>query len=639
MSWLGDLADDIGEAFSDGAAAVSNAASEFADNVEDTWEDFTDDVSDTWNDAMDTAKNAFKNGNYVQGIIATLGGIGAGILGTIGAFSDFGLNISADVLVFGSSLGGIATGTLTRVGVIVITGGYGSGTARDLGELITEGSRMFVEWGADGLRLSGDLLERAIDISATVLLAGTDLMRCFIGSFGRPGYAGYKPQGFNAINHIFVILLENRSFDHMLGALPGVNGLATGNYSNFYRAQDRPPMKVENKAGKDASFSLKVDTPHEFPDVHEQLFWDHTKGPTYVGAVESASPSGAVLMGGFAMQYFRTIQKERAEEVWDHRNETDWVSKLPESDDPQEAMNAFTPKRLPILNTLAAEFAVCERWHSSLPGPTLPNRQFVHAATSGGMADSPSTPSLIWAMTVGGFEYENGTVFDRLDANCIDWHVYAGDATPLVMTLKGMATDGAPSGWSRIGNFVDLLQDLSDAENDDFPHYVFIEPDYGSFWSDFKGGDSQHPLDSTIGGETLLKFIYEALRQSRIWENSALVITYDEHGGFFDHVPPPAATPPGDSRDYESWSESEMAKQFQFDRLGVRVPAIIVSPWVARGTVDKTIYDHSSVIATLAKCFGFKSLTERDKSANTFDGVFTNTLRKDCLLTLPTPVG
>jgi hypothetical protein len=415
-----------------------------------------------------------------------------------------------------------------------------------------------------------------------------------------------------------------------------VNGLSNGPYSNFYRTSN-PPATFEVKTNKEASFSLAVDPPHEFPDVHEQLYWDYNSPAGYVGGAEAPAATGALLMGGFATQYYREIREQKAKEAWEHRNEPNWVSKLPQSDDPQEVMNFFTPKRLPILNTLATEFAVCERWHSALPGPTLPNRQFVHAATSGGMADSPSTANLAWAMTFGGFEYENGTIFDRLDANCIDWRVYAGDSTPLVMTLKGMATDGAPTAWSKVGTFVDFLKDLEDGS--DFPHYAFIEPDYGKFWSDFTGGSSQHPLDSTVGGESLLEFIYNSLRQSKIWESSALIITYDEHGGFHDHVKPPAATPPGDRRSYESWSESDMAKQFQFDLLGVRVPAVVVSPWIARGTVDSTVYDHSSVIATLAKRFGFRPLTNRDGNANTFDALFTNTLRQDCVASMPQPVG
>ena len=626
MSFL----EDLGEAISDGWDAATEAASELGEDIQDTWEDFTGDVEDTWDDAMDTAGNAFREGHYVQGVIAAFGGVAAGVLGTIGAVSDLGLNISGDVLLGTGSLGGILTATLARVGIIVITGGLGSGTARDVGRFISDASRTFVEWGAQLLDMSGDLLKRAIDISAGLLLTFTDTVRCLAGAIGKPAHAGYPAQGFRAINHFFVVMLENRSFDHMLGYLPGVDGYKPGQ-QNSYRWHDSPPEFTKCDAGKDARFSLQVDTPHEFPDVHEQLYWDPARPIHYEAGEEVASPASAMPpMTGFAMQYYRYIREKHFEAI--HNRET------PAEQDPQEAMNGFKPERVPVLSTLAQEFAVCDRWHSSLPGPTLPNRQFIHAATSGGMADSPSSEALIWAMTMGGFEYENGTLYDRLDANCIDWHVYAGDATPLVMTLKGMATDGAARAWdTRIGSMIEFLHDLNEADND-FPRYVFVEPHYGRFWSTFKGGNSQHPLDSTVGGEALVKLVYEALRQSKIWETSALIITYDEHGGFYDHVSPPAAVSPGDSREYESWSISNKAKAFQFDRLGVRVPAVIVSPWIAKGTIDNNVYDHSSLIATLGKRFNFRHLTQRDHNATTFDGLFTNTLRRDCITRLPDPV-
>jgi phospholipase C len=608
MGWLSD----VGDAFSDGWDAVSDGVSEFADDVEDTWEDFTDDVEDTWSDAWDSAEAAVDQGG-LQGFIGIFGAIGAGIAGTVGNVMDLGANFSGNVFEFGSTLGGAVTGTLLRATIITVTGGAGSGTARDLGRFMIEGSRQIGEWGSAGLDLSGDLIERAFDIAATIILSTTEFARCLLGKAGswiREGMdrlSGDSNQRaeearFSAVNHIFVLMLENRSFDHLLGwaTSPGVNGLGTGNYFNDTSALRRIP------AGQQAQFSLEVDPPHEFPDVQRQLFGDPN------------TPNG-----GFVRVY--------QQELIDH---------LRFRDDPSPPMTAFTPVTLPVLHALASEFAVCDNWYSSLPGPTLPNRQFVHAATSGGMADSPSGASTAWAMTVGGFEYDNGTIFDRLDAKCIKWRVYAGDITPLVMTLKGMATDNTINAWTKIRGTNDLFNDLIEAEDDDFPNYVFIEPNYGFFWSDFTHGNSQHPLDSTVGGELLIKMIYESLRNSAIWETSALLIIYDEHGGFYDHVVPPATVPPGDRRQYESWAESDEAKSFQFDRLGIRVSAVIVSPMIERGTVDHTIYDHSSVVATVGKRFGFKYLTERDRAANTFDRVFTRrSPRTDTPMNLPDPVG
>ena len=203
------------------------------------------------------------------------------------------------------------------------------------------------------------------------------------------------------------------------------------------------------------------------------------------------------------------------------------------------------------------------------------------------------------------------------------------------MTLKGIVTDNVTGGWDKIKPFGNFGLDVLGAD-DDFPSYTFIEPNYGFFWSDFTHGSSQHPLDSVVGGEELIKQVYELLRNSPIWDRSALIITYDEHGGFYDHEVPPAAVPPGDRQDYEDWNESQLARDFRFDRLGVRVPAVIVSPLIERGTVDHTVYDHASVIATVADRFGLDTLTERDKHANKFDHLFSRQdPRSDAIVKLP----
>jgi hypothetical protein len=259
------------------------------------------------------------------------------------------------------------------------------------------------------------------------------------------------------------------------------------------------------------------------------------------------------------------------------------------------------------------------------------------------MADSPENYGLAWMTTFGGFDYEHGTIFDRLNAKCIPWKIYYGDFPPLVMSLKGINTEDAINGWTRIGTMLDYLNDLSEAEDDDFPNYCFIEPHYGAL-SDFVDGNSQHLLGGTPDGEALIKFLYETLRASRIWETSALIVIYDEHGGFYDHVVPPddvpEVRPPGDERRYQSWGKSLHSRTFEFDRLGIRIPAVIVSPLIERGAIDSTIYDHSSVIATLGKRFGFRSLTNRDLHANTFDRVFTRAApRADAPNTLPAVVG
>jgi phospholipase C len=127
-----------------------------------------------------------------------------------------------------------------------------------------------------------------------------------------------------------------------------------------------------------------------------------------------------------------------------------------------------------------------------------------------------------------------------------------------------------------------------------------------------------HPLDDVIRGERLVKSVYESIRNSPHWERSVLLVLFDEHGGFYDHVAPPAAVNPGDTI-----TQAYVRNNFQFDQLGVRVPALVISPYIRRGTIDHTDYDHTSMPATVERLFGMKPLTERDKAANDLLHMFT----------------
>jgi phospholipase C len=149
----------------------------------------------------------------------------------------------------------------------------------------------------------------------------------------------------------------------------------------------------------------------------------------------------------------------------------------------------------------------------------------------------------------------------------------------------------------------------------------------------FKCGNSQHPLDDVTRGEKLVKDVYEAIRSSPVWPTSLLVITYDEHGGFYDHVVPPPAVGPGDRFD-----PANCRHDFRFDQLGVRVPAVIVSPHVPRGVIDHTVYDHTSLLATVEHLYGLEPLTKRDAAAARFDHLFSApAARDDAPMLLPDP--
>jgi phospholipase C len=414
-----------------------------------------------------------------------------------------------------------------------------------------------------------------------------------------------------AIEHVFVVMLENRSFDHMLGfsGLRGsearsgeptsIKGL-TGSESNLLPSGER----VGVSAGAD--FILPVDPGHEFEDVLEQLCG---AAATYPG------PDGrypAIDNSGFASRMARHLSRTAV------------------GARPDVVMRGFGAGQLPVLTSLASEFALCDQWFSSLPGPTWPNRLFVHAGSSAGLDGSPSSLSSAEAL-IHGYQFQNGTLYDRLNRSGLPWHIVEGDALPQSLTIGGMlqhAVDG------RFMHFHDFLERVNDPAFDDA--YVFIEPSYGHVLMDgsnFKCGSSQHPLDDVTRGERLLKEIYEAVRNSPHWMTSVLVVMYDEHGGFYDHVAPPPAVPPGDT-----FAPESNLHGFRFDQLGVRVPAVIVSPHVRRGVIDHTVYDHTSLLATVEQLFGLEPLTRRDATAARFDHLFTATNpREDAPTRLPDP--
>ncbi|MEA2441689.1 MAG: phospholipase [Thermoleophilaceae bacterium] len=382
-----------------------------------------------------------------------------------------------------------------------------------------------------------------------------------------------------AVEHVFVLMLENRSFDHMLGfsgitgndAQSGddteIDGLS-GSESNDYRGQSYTVQRG-------ADWEMPVDPNHEFPDVLEQL--------TGKRQLQDGRRYPPIDDAGYVKNY-ASIEGVGQNNLG-------------------EILKCYEPGQLPVLTTLASEFVVCDSWWSSLPGPTWPNRFFAHAASSNGLDHSPSIPELIEWETVKGFSFPNGTVFDRLKHAGRSWKIYAGDWTPGVAALKGIGFWD----WSWYTDFAD---DVGSGDYD--VDYTWIEPSYGHITSDYACGTSQHPQDDVTRGERLIKCTYDALRASPVWDTSLLIVTYDEHGGFYDHATPPQATPPGDGGEKSGYDKYG----FRFDQYGVRVPAVVVSPLIPRNLIDHSTYDHSSIPATLNYLFGLDPLTERDAQAN-----------------------
>jgi phospholipase C len=396
--------------------------------------------------------------------------------------------------------------------------------------------------------------------------------------------------GTSLVQHVFVLMLENRSFDHMLG-FSGIAGTDAGTGQ---------PTKINGLNGTEANIfngrnftvspgalnPVPADPGHEFPDVLRQLC-----GPGAIYPRGGAYP--AIDDSGFVASYAG------------HGGAAD----------PGEVLNCYTPAQLPVLNALAREFTVCDNWYASMPGPTWPNRMFVHAASSGGLDHSPSTAEILGQELVDGFHFANGSIFDALQNKRITRRLYGGDDFPMVSALQGIHLDD-------IRHYHLFSGDLAQAS---FPFsYVFIEPSYDVL-NDYRDGASQHPLGDVTRGEALIKSTYEAIRNSAFWRSSLLVITWDEHGGFYDHAIPPAAVAPGDTDPTSSQNQNG----FTFERYGPRVPAIVISPLIPRNLIDHRLYDHSSIPATLEGLFGLNALTKRDAAANRLTALITLSAPRD----------
>lgn len=365
------------------------------------------------------------------------------------------------------------------------------------------------------------------------------------------------------IKHVVVLMLENRSFDCMLGMLyqssDRFDGLI-GTESNIWHKPDGSEQEIS--VWRDPELAARTlatpdpDPGELFSDIQMQL-----------NGLTGGSP-----MGGFVDNYMRQPVTTPAP-------------------DPYAVMKYFTPDQVPVISQLARAFGVCDRWHASAPCQTWPNRFFAHTGTASGFVnnDPPQFPYLM------------ETVFNRLESVRQTWRVYFHDV-PHAVTLSRL--------WDNVFTNFAFFEDFSsDASKGRLPAYSFIEPRYFADTTRNEVPNDEHPPHNIAYGEALIASVYNSLRSGPGWNSTLLIITYDEHGGCYDHVFPPEATPPG----------GPTPDGFAFDRFGVRVPAVIVSPYIRQGSVIRppgpTPFDHTSILATLRKMFGFRALTARDAAA------------------------
>jgi phospholipase C len=257
------------------------------------------------------------------------------------------------------------------------------------------------------------------------------------------------------------------------------------------------------------------------------------------------------------------------------------------------AMGYWDERNLPFTYSLASTFALSDRWFCSLLGQTDPNRRYLTAATSAGMVDDVLTQAIA--------KPPNGTIFDRLDQHGITWRDYYH--TSSLPTLDVWFTDPA----SRSKNVVSVDEFFDDVASGSLPGLCIVDPD-------FDHGSEENPQDIAIGEEFAAKVV-NAVMSGPAWEKSLLVWTYDEHGGYYDHVPPPPALAPDSIAPLSPVGRNGESAYDGFNRYGFRVPAAVVSPYSRKRHVTHTIHDHTSILAMVERKWNLPAMTLRDANA------------------------
>jgi phospholipase C len=400
------------------------------------------------------------------------------------------------------------------------------------------------------------------------------------------------------IDCVVVLMLENRAFDHLFGKWPGVAGLSQGSFAN--RPAPLTPPSATNSpvaAGQPALFTvLQGQGPgHSLDDTNVQLF------------AQKVVPAGAALRPvddrGFVMNYKTALA-------------TDGFSAA--GADLSAVMQTFVPGQLPALSTLAENFVLCDQWYAEVPGPTMPNRLYIHAGTSAG-----------WARNDWTVQLPNVTLYEQLQKNGRSWAVYYSDQNEVAQ-------------YSRINTqraSFRLYESAfaADAAAGKLANYNFIIPRFAGSKTDGPP-TSMHPPQDVRPGDQLVADVYAALRGGPQWPRSLLVVSFDEHGGYFDHADPGPAVNPDGINSPAPGDTASFAPKFAFDRMGVRVPALLASPYLPKGVVSSSPLQHTSVLVTVRELFGIQgSLTRRDAAAASFSGLFLTGPRTDAPTALVSP--
>jgi phospholipase C len=359
------------------------------------------------------------------------------------------------------------------------------------------------------------------------------------------------------IENVVVLMMENHSYDNFFGML-GRGPFQAPRGDGYTIAADGYPTATnpQSNGSQLRAFNMP-NTCQENGSPSQDWAASHQQYANGANSGFVISPSGPVAMG-----------------YWDQQN-------------------------LPFTYALASTFPIGDRWFCSVLGQTDPNRRYLFAATSMGMTNDIGSPAQDATFALSP---PNGTIFNQLTSHGISWTNYSEVVSA---TNESMNLYPIPDAKYDSTNVKSTTQFLADAKAGKLPSFTFVDPDYGN--------TSQENPQNISRGETFLASIVEAIGSSPQWSKTVLIITYDEHGGYYDHVPPPVALAPDDVA--PALDTGEQAYD-GFRRYGFRVPSVVVSPYSKRDYVSHVVYDHTSVLAFLEKKFNLPALTKRDANAN-----------------------
>lgn len=437
----------------------------------------------------------------------------------------------------------------------------------------------------------------------------------------------HRIPGLANIKRVVVMMFENRSFDHMLGGLREVNGLLKedGQANQDYYNLPNPlePPSHSNPTVYPAPIDPKSPQPHDFTHDFGDGMMPDLFGPVFKASGD-VRDANATYQSGYADGKLIGLAQDPAPTTYPENNAGFYQTYNNCERQGQAALTYFEAGTLKVLHKLAKEFVLCDNWYCDMPGHTLPNRAFIHCATTGEVGiDDPD----------GGIVAKE-SIFERIDSvypGSPEWKMYAPvakggtlgqlDTTFLNQNLQDYS--GHP-----------ITDFATDCQNGTLPFYSFLMcwlP--GGTFTEYTD-TSMHPPALVQPGENLLAAVYNTLRNSDYWQETLLVVTFDENGGIYDHVFPPSATPPTPGSLAHRTEAGccgnkwKLDSTFDFSLLGPRIPALLISPWLKQG-IDKTAYQNTSVTRFLVDALRTHNptasvpyLTDRDKTAPSLDSAF-----------------